>query len=42
VHAFVFVHNCPLDFIFQVKLFRKFLAEPVHFTAGPLCVWWCG
>ncbi len=25
VYAFVFVHICPLDFLFQVKLFRKFV-----------------
>ena len=33
IFAFVFVHKDPLDFVYQVKLFRKYVAEPVHFTA---------
>ena len=29
----MFVHKDSLDFVYQVKLFRKYVAEPVHFTA---------
>ena len=33
VYAFMFVHKEPLDFIFQVKLLRKFVQEEVSVTA---------